>query len=92
MTKRNLADIQINIPLPSAFAGAPGAPSGQSQALIHSLRVVTTKAKDGTVKSTQHLTWPLVAEDFTPELLADINAALDDLGLEISVKPEQAPA
>lgn len=91
MPKRDLTDIQINIPLPSAFASAPGAPSGQGGvALIHSLRVVTTKAKDGTVKSTQHLTWPLVAEDFTPDLLADINVALADLGLVISVKPENA--
>jgi len=57
--------------------------------MIHALRVIVTKANDGTVKSTQHLTWPLINEDFTPDFVADINAALAELGLEI--KPLQAP-
>lgn len=90
-TDREIKDIQLNFPLLSAFPGGQGNTPGQGQTLPHSLRIMTTYNKDGSVRSSQHLAWTLTASDFTPELLADINASLADLDLVVSVKPATAP-
>ena len=72
---------QITIPVEAA----PGqtAMPGSNQAFVQGA-MIQSLTSAGVVITSQYSTMPMVLSDFTPELLAQINLNLADIGLVLS--------